>query len=201
MIRFYWCAQTRAFRILWLLEEAGLPYERVHIDIRNNEAKNAARFRAASPLGKVPAIEDGATRLWDSGAICAYIADQYPATRLAPPIGDPQRGDYLQWLLFTNSVLEPAMLERFAKLPSSPTSYGFGSFDSMLGLLRSGVAAASPWLIGERFTAADVLLGTSCHFLAMFGLVKNDPVLAPYVARCMARPAAQRAQQIESGTS
>ena len=114
MIKLYWCPNTRAMRALWLLEEAGVPFERVHIDIRDTKAKADPEFRAVSPLGKVPALVDGAVRINDSGAICAYIADAYPQAGLAPPIGDPQRGAYLQWLMFTNANIEPAMTEKFS---------------------------------------------------------------------------------------
>jgi len=112
-----------------LLEEAGVAYERVLIDIRSDSAKSDPAFRRASPMGKVPALEDGAVRIWDSGAICAYVADQYPAQGLAPPVGSPLRGAYLQWLMYTNAVIEPAMAEKFAKLPSNPTAYGWGSLN------------------------------------------------------------------------
>ena len=195
-MKLYWCPNTRAIRAIWMLEELGVPYERVRVDIRDPAAKNDPAFRAVSPMGKVPALEDGTTRLWDSGAICAYLADQYPAAGLAPRIGDPDRGRYLQWLMYTNSVIEPAMAERFANIAVN-AAHGWGSFDQMLELLRNGIAAG-PWVLGARFSAADVLLGTSCRFLRTFKLVEADPVLDAYVARCAARPAFLRASGIEN---
>jgi glutathione S-transferase len=196
-MKLYWWPQTRAFRIVWMLEESGVPYERVAIDIRDEAARANPAFRAASPMGKVPAIDDGAVQLWDSGAICAYVADQYPQGGLAPPIGDPRRGPYLKWLMFTNSVIEPAMMEKIAKLPPNPLQYGWGSFDQMLSTLRNGLHPG-PWILGEHFSAADVLLGSACHFLRMFKMVTDEPVLFGYVDRCSARPAFQRAMALEA---
>jgi len=198
-MKFYWCPNTRAFRIAWLLEEAGVPYERIVVDIRDATAKSEPAFRAASPMGKVPALEDGEARLSDSGAICIYVADQYPQTRLAPPPGHPERARYLQWVTFTNSVIEPAMAEKFAKLDPRPSSFGWGSFDLMLATLRSELSRGE-WILGERFCAADVLLGTSAFYLKQFGLIEDDPVLGAYAARCQARPAWQRAKAFDAAS-
>lgn len=192
MIKLYWCPKTRAVRALWMLEEAGVPFELARIDIRDEKSKSDPAFRAASPLGKVPALVDGAVRINDSGAICAYVADQYPKAGLAPAIGDPNRGAYLQWLMFTNSNIEPAMMEKFSKIPPSRAAHGWGDYDSMLATLRSGLQEG-PWILGERFCAADVMLGSAVHFLDMFKILGDEPVLIAYLERCMARPAAQRA--------
>jgi glutathione S-transferase len=196
-MKLYWCPNTRAFRIAWLMEESGLRYERIFIDIRNAEAKSDPAFRAVSPMGKVPSLEDGPTRLNDSGAICIYIADQYPQARLGPPVGHPDRGSFLQWVLFTNSVVEPAMVEKFAKLDVSPTARGWGSYDLMLTTLRNGLSGRE-WIVGSQFTAADVLVGQAAFWLQQFKLLGDDPVISPYVARCQARPAFKRAQQFEA---
>ena len=182
-----------------MLEELGVPYERVQIDIRSEQAKSEPNFRRVSPMGKVPALEDGPTRLWDSGAICAYLADQYPAAGLAPPIGDPDRGAYLQWLLFTNSVIEPAMGEKLGGMKPNPTGYGWGSFDRMLTTLRAGLSVG-PWILAQRFSAADVLLGMSCYFLRQFKMTDEEPVLWSYADRCAARPAFKRALAAEAAT-
>ncbi|MGA3157831.1 MAG: glutathione S-transferase family protein [Steroidobacteraceae bacterium] len=196
-MKLYWCPKTRSLRALWLLEEAGVPYVRVLIDIRSDLAKSDAAFRRASPMGKVPALEDGAVRMWDSGAICTYVADQYPAQGLAPPIGSPLRGAYLQWVMYTNAIIEPAMAEKFAKLPTNSTAYGWGSFALMLSTLRQALEPG-PWILGERFSAADILLCMSCSFMRQFGLLEGEPVLAAYADRGLARPAYQRAMAIES---
>jgi glutathione S-transferase len=191
-MKLYWAPKTRATRALWMLEEAGAPFERVYIDIRDENSKADAAFRTASPLGKVPALEDGAVRINDSGAICAYIADAYPQAGLAPPIGDPLRGAYLQWLMFTNANIEPAMAEKFSKTPPSRSAHGWGDYDSMLTTLRNGLQTG-PWILGKHFSAADVMLGSAVYFLDMFKILGDEPLLSGYLARCMARPSAQRA--------
>src|SRR5262249_26073303 len=91
MMKLYWTPQSRAFRALWLMEEAGRPYERVRIDIRKGE-QAAASFRAVNPMMKVPALTDGEASVAESAAICAYVAERVPEARLAPPLGDPLRG-------------------------------------------------------------------------------------------------------------
>jgi glutathione S-transferase len=198
-MKLYWSRNTRAFRIAWLLEESGLTYERITIDIRDENAKNGPAFRAVSPLGKVPALEDGPARLSDSGAICIYVADQYPETHLGPPVGHPDRARFLQWVTYTNSVIEPSMAEKFAKLEPRPSSYGWGSFDLMLSTLQSELSKKE-WILGERFSAADVLLGTSTSWLMQFGLHSGDDAIAAYVARCKARPAWQRAHAFDAAS-
>jgi glutathione S-transferase len=197
MMKLYWAPKTRASRALWMLEEAGVPYERVHIDIRDEKSKADPLFRAASPLGKVPALIDGAVRISDSGAICAYVADAYPQAALAPPIGDALRGAYLQWLMFTNANIEPAMLEKFLNLPPSRAARGWGDYDSVLKTLREALQTG-PWILGARFCAADVMLGSAVHFLDMFKILGDEPVLDAYRERCMARPAAQRAMTAQA---
>ena len=112
MIRLFWCPQTRASRILWMLEEMDEPFEVEMVDIRNPGSKSA-EFLAASPMGKVPAIEDGPVKIADSSAIALYLADRYPACGLAPAIDDPLRGSYMSWLTFPPGVIEPSMAEKF----------------------------------------------------------------------------------------
>jgi glutathione S-transferase len=196
-MKLYWSPNTRAFRVAWLLEESGLKYERITVNLRDPTAKNEPAFRAVSPLGKVPALEDGPARLSDSGAICIYIADQYPQAQLGPAVGDPDRASFLQWVTYTNSVVEPSMAEKFAKLEPRPASYGWGSFDLMISALQ-GELSKKEWIMGARFSAADVLLGTSASWLIKFGLHPGGDAIAAYVDRCKARPAWQRAQAFDS---
>jgi len=196
-MKLFWSPQTRSIRALWMLEEAGVKYERVKINIRDEASKSNRELRSASPMGKVPALIDGPVRIWDSGAICGYVADQYPSNQLAPAIGDSQRGEYLMWLMYTNSVIEPAMSEKFANVPPDPSAHGWGSWDQMLATLRHGLERG-PWILGERFSAADVLLGMSCAFLRQFKMIGVDSILDGYAMRCAARPPYKRAAEIEA---
>jgi glutathione S-transferase len=196
-MKLYWSPRTRAFRIVWLLEELGRPYERKFIDIRDQAARADPEFRAASPMGKVPALIDGPVKLWDSGAICIYVADAYPQAGLGVPIGDPLRGAFLQWAAYTNAVMEPAMGERVNNIEVNPLRYGHGSFDLMIDTLAAGLTPG-PWILGQRFTAPDVLLGSGVHYMDLFSMLPDRPELRAYAERCRARPAFQRTAAFEA---
>ena len=187
MIRLFWCPQTRASRILWMLEEMDEPFEVEMVDIRNPSSKSA-EFLAASPMGKVPAIEDGPVKIADSSAIALYLADRYPACGLAPAIDDPLRGSYLYWMTFTPGVIEPSMAEKFNQWEVNRGSSGWGNYDLMMEVLEKGLETG-PWLLGERFSAADILVGSSVYFMKLFGILPETPVLETYLKRCLARPA------------
>lgn len=196
-MQLFWCPKTRAQRAVWMLEETGLDYDRVTIDVSNPDAPRPPAFTAASPMGKVPALADGAVRFADSAAICIYLADRYPACGLAPAIDDPQRGAYLYWMVYTPGVIEPAMGERFNNVTPNRHSSGWGDFDTMIETLATGLGDG-PWILGDQFTAADVMLGSSVHFLKQFGLLEESSVLDAYGERCLARPACQRALALET---
>ena len=195
-MKLFWYPKTRAQRAAWMLEETGLRYERELVDVRNPEAKRDPAFAAASPMGKVPALEDGEVRLADSAAICLYLADRYPACGLAPALDDPRRGAYLYWMIYTPGVIEPAMAERFNGVTPNRLSSGWGDFDLMIETLTAGVVEG-PWVCGEQFTAADVMLGSSVHFMQQFGVLPDSPTLSAYGERCRERPACQRALAME----
>lgn len=197
MITLYWCPRTRASRALWLLEELGQPFEIVEIDIRDPASRADESFRAASPMGKVPALRDGEVSLSDSAAIGIYLADRYPEAGLAPGIADSDRGRYLFWMTFTPGVIEPSMSEKFNDWPPNPSQSGWGSYDLMIETLENGLQKG-PWLLGDRFSAADVLVGSSVNFMRMFGILPENTVLADYAERCTARPAFARAMARES---
>jgi glutathione S-transferase len=196
MITLFWCPQTRASRILWLLEEMNEPFEVRLIDIRKPESKSHPDFLAASPMGKVPALMDttpgGTVYVADSAAIALYLADRYPDAGLAPATDDPLRGPYLYWMTYTPGVIEPAMMEKFTGQEVSRASSGWGNFDTMIEVLETALEKG-PWVMGEQFCAADVLLGSSVYFMKMFGILPENPVLAAYVERCLARPAYAKA--------
>ena len=191
MIKLFWCPRTRASRILWMLEEMGEPFEVEQVDLLKPETKSA-EFLAASPMGKVPAITDGPVKIADSAAIALYLADRYPASTLAPAIDDPLRGSYLYWMIFTPGVIEPAMAEKFNKWEVSRGTSGWGDFDLMMEVLQKGLEQG-PWLLGDRFSAADVLVGSSVYFMKIFGILPENPLLEAYVERCLARPAYTKA--------
>ena len=196
-MRLYWCPRTRASRAVWALEEAGVPYERVHIDISDPAARSGADFLRASPMGKVPALEDGETRLADSAAIALYIADRYTAGRLAPAVDAPERGRFLYWMFFGPGVMEPAMSEKVGGWTPNRSRNGWGDFDSMIRNLEQGLGEG-PWLLGETFTAADVVVGSTVAFMRMFGMLPDSAPLNAYADRCVARPAYRRAMALDA---
>ncbi len=197
MMKLYWAPRTRSLRALWLLEESGAPYERVRLDLSTG-AHRTQEYRAINPMAKVPALGDGPVVVAESGAICAYVADAYPEAGLAPPIGDPARGRYLQWLFFSPGCIEPAYLTKSANITVRPETAGFGDFDRVFDVLDAAVQPG-PWLLGERFSAADVLIGADLHFgMDIFKIVPERPALRAYVDRCLARPAFQRAKAIDA---
>ena len=196
MITLFWCPQTRASRTLWLLEEIGRPFQVRTIDIRDPEAKKDPDFVKASPMGKVPAIMDatlgGTIYLADSAPIALYLADRYSAAHLAPGIDHPLRAQFLYWMNYTPGVIEPAMMERFMGIEVPRSSSGWGIFDTMIEVLENGLKDKD-WLLGDDFTAADVLVGSSVYFMKKFGILPESPVLEAYVERCLERPAYQKA--------
>ena len=197
MITLYWCPQTRSARAIWALEEVGADYHMERIDIRAEDRKDPPGFLAASPLSKVPAIADGKAQVADSAAIALYLADRYAQGDLAPAPDDPDRGEFLTWLFFTPSVIEPAMVEKFAEVKPNPASYAWGSFDRMIAALEARVDGRE-WVVGDRFTMADLMLTGSIQFMTMFGILDPSPPLKSYMQRGLARPAALRAQEREA---
>ena len=152
-MKLYWAPRTRSLRALWVLEEAGVPYERVKLDLMAGDQKSAD-YRAINPMAKVPALTDGPVAVAESGAICAYVAEVAPQAGLAPPLGDPARGRYLQWLFFSPGCIESAFLTKSANIPVRPEMASFGDFDRVFDVLEAAVTKG-PWLLGERFSAAD----------------------------------------------
>ncbi len=188
MITLYWHPQTRASRAHWLLGELGVPYTLEKIDLRDPESRANPDFQAASPMGKVPALRDGDVAMADSAAIAIYLADRYPEAGLAPALDDPDRGRYLYWSVYTPGVIEPAMMERFNQWEVNPGTAGWGNFDRMIATLEAGLEPG-PWILGDRFSAADTLLGSSVVFMKAFGILPESAVLEAYMARCLERPA------------
>jgi glutathione S-transferase len=195
-MKLYWAPQTRSSRVVWMLEEAGLDYSLEAVDIRAAERRDSGEFRRASPMGKVPALVDGEVAMAESAAICLYVADRYCAGTLAPAADDAARGSFLYWMLFTPAVVEPAMAEKVNGVEPNPGRNGWGSFDLMLSTLETGLGDR-PWLLGEEFSAADVMVGSSVVFMRMFGMLPESPGLHAYADRCLQRPAYQRALELE----
>jgi glutathione S-transferase len=127
-MKLYWSPRTRASRVVWMLEEVGLSYQLVQVDIWDEAAPGRTGLQEVSPLGKVPALEDGAARVAESAAIALYVADRYAAGRLAPGVDSPARGGFLYWMFFGPAVMEPAtvaFMRMFGMLPDSPPLHAY----------------------------------------------------------------------------
>lgn len=196
MITLYWCAKSRSSRIVWMLEECGAEYEIAPINIYDEASKADPGFRRASPLGKVPALKDKEISLWDSAPICLYLADTFQAAKLAPPFGAPERASYYYWMTFAPGVIEPAMIEKVSQSETNKGRNGWGDYDSMVSLLETHLKDRE-WILGDHFSAADVMVGSSVSFLHIFGIMDNNAVLTPYRNRCLARPACQTALKLD----
>jgi glutathione S-transferase len=198
MMKLYWSPRSRSFSALWLMEETGQPYERVLTDITTG-AQKAPEYLAINPMGKVPALSDGDAALGEAAAICAYIADRYPEAKLAPAVTDPRRARYLQWLFFSPGCIEPAIIQIFTKLEVPASTAAWGSADQTFDALDTALQRG-PWILGEKFSAADITVGSGLNFaVRLFKMVPSRPAFDAYLARCMARPAFQRAEQIAAG--
>lgn len=197
-MKLFWAPQTRSTRAIWMLEEAGVKYDMELVDIRSPDRKNSKEFLAASPMGKVPAIVDGDVAMSESAAICIYVADRYAAGKLAPATDDASRGQYLYWTIYTPAVVEPAMSEKFSKVEPNRGRNGWGDFDSMIKVFDEALEGKQ-WILGDRFTAADVMLGSSAVFMRMFEMLPETKNIGDYADRCLARPAFQKANEIGSG--
>ena len=188
---------SRSAGALVLLEELGADYELHVLDLKKGEQRQAG-YLAVNPMGKVPAIVHGGALVAEQGAVYLYLADLYPEAGLSPAIGDPLRGPYLRWLFFYGSSFEPAIVDRAMKRePAAMGTSPYGDWDTMIGTVTSQLARG-PYLLGDRFTAADVLWGIALRWTTMFKLVPESPVVTDYIARVTARPAAARAANIDA---
>jgi glutathione S-transferase len=189
-IVFYHAPNSRSAGVRILFEELGAPPTLHPLSLKAGDQRKAD-YLAVNPLGKVPAITHDGALVTEQGAIFIYLADLFPEAGLAPAIGDPLRGPYLRWLVYYGSTFEPAVIDRSMKRESGPQS-PYGSFDAMLGVIVEALRKG-PYLLGDRFTAADVLWGTALRWTTGFKLVPELPEILAYIKRVGERPAFARA--------
>jgi glutathione S-transferase len=189
----YHAAPSRSSITRWMLEEIGEPYD-IHLLSLSKGDNRAPEYLAVNPMGKVPALKHGDTVITEGAAICAYLADEFPRAKLNVPIGTPRRGAYLKWLFFGPSCIEAAMIDRASprKEEARRAMLGYGDFDTVMDVTAKAVAKG-PFLMGEQFTAADVVIGSGLRFGMMFKGLPERPEYVAYVSRVTERPAAKRA--------
>jgi glutathione S-transferase len=191
-LQLYHASPSRSSVTLWMLEELGEPFSIELLHLRKGEQRKPA-YLAINPMGKVPTLVDGDTVVTEVSAICCYLADAYPQAGLAPAIHDPRRGPYLKWLFYAPSCIEPAMIDKALNRPPAPrTTAGWADYDTVIEVVRDAVAKASPYLLGEQFTAADVVIGSSLRWGMQFKLLPSLPEFVAYTGRLAQRPALQR---------
>jgi len=197
MITLYFAPRTRAVRILWLLEELGLPYELKKMAF----APPSKTFSQQTPLGKFPVIEDGDLVISESGAILEYILERYGEGRLAPPIGSPLRGPFLQWIHFAEGTAYPplgnivwhTLYKRDAESLPGVIADARGRARDALDFAAQALTGRD-YLLGDEFSGADIMLGFTLAVAQVLGVLEQgDAVLMRYLARLQARPAFQKA--------
>jgi glutathione S-transferase len=198
MITLYHRPKTRSTRFIFLLEELAVPYEIRIVTTRNRDGTGAVDPANPHPHGKVPAISDDGIVVFESPAIALYLTDKYPEKKLGPLVAERGRGAYLSWLSYYTGVLEPAFMSKFMNMEVPRGTAGWVAVEEALPAVI-GALTASPYLLGERVSAADILYGTT---FAMFGqspMLAKSPVIEDYAKRIVSRPAYARAQARDAG--
>lgn len=181
----------------WMLEEIGQPYRAETLEY--GPAMKTPAYLAVNPMGKVPALRHGDVVVTETAAICAYLADAFPATGLAPPPNSPLRGEYYRWLFFGAGPVEAAVTNKAMNfvLPEGKDGMaGYGSLEAVMDALE-GAVSQGDYIVGDRFTAADLYIGSQIGWGMMFGTMDKRPAFERYYARLDARPAAKRANAID----
>jgi glutathione S-transferase len=188
----YHAAPSRSSIVRWMLEELGEPYD-LHLMTLLKGEQRKADYLKINPMGKVPALKHGDAIVTEAAAICTYLADEFPDAGLNVPVGDPQRGPYLKWLFFAPGCIEPAITDRASPRKEAPHRgrLGYGDFDLVMEVTAKALAPG-PYLLGEHFTAADVVLGSTLRWGMMTKMMPERPEFVAYVERLAQRPAMQR---------
>jgi len=197
MLTLFHAPRSRSFRMLWLLEELGAPYTLKVVNIRRADGSGAVDPANPHPHGKVPALTDDGAVVFETPAIALYLTDKFPAAGLGPRVGETNRGTYLSWLAYYTGVIEPSLTAKFLKVQHVYGMFGWAPFDDVITWLTHSLER--PYLLGDRFSAADIVIGGSLPLLMGRGIVPESDVLKSYVQRITARPAYGRSQAKDSG--
>jgi glutathione S-transferase len=186
-VTFYHSPQSRSSGVKVLLEELGAPYDLEVLNTKAGEQRGAA-YLAVNPAGKVPAILDRGELVTEQAAIFIHLADRFPEKGLAPAIGGPLRGSYLRWMVYYGSCFEPAVVDRAMKRePGTRAMSPYGDYDLVMRTVVEQLRAG-PYLLGTRFSAADILWGMALTWTTSFGLVPKEPEIARYIEAFGRRP-------------
>jgi glutathione S-transferase len=198
MITLYHAPRSRSSRFIFLLEELGAPYEVAKVSIRRGDGSGALDSGNPHPHGKVPAIRDGETLVYESVAVALYLTDKFPQAGIGPVVGDPYRGAYLTWLAYYAGVMEPAWTSAFMKADVPRGTAGWVKTEEVMELVNATLSK-SPFILGEKFSAADILIGTTFQLFMGSPLLPKTDLLQAYVQRVVERPAFARAAAKDNG--
>lgn len=188
MLTLFHAPRSRSTRFLWLLEELGAPYEVKTVGIYRSVSNTGARDPAnPHPHGQVPALLDEGVLITESAAIALYLTDKFPSAGLGPTVGDPLRGPYLSWLAYYAGVLEPSVVNLWKQRQDDEDKKIYGALDDRLRITLE----SSPWLLGDHFSAADILFISLLQFARQ--MLPPHAVYDDWLARASTRPALARA--------
>lgn len=199
MLTLFHNPRSRSTRFIFLLEALGAPYE-IHrlAPIRRADGSGSIDPTNPHPHGKVPALKDGDALIFESAAIALYLTDKFPASGLGPQVGDPLRGAYLSWLAYYAGVMEPAWVSAFMKWEVPRSTAGWVATPDVMTFVNATLAKG-PYILGEKFSAVDILVGTTFALFMGTPLLEKTDLLQSYVQRVLARPAFAKAQEIDGG--
>jgi glutathione S-transferase len=195
-LTFYTNPQSRGQIVRWMLEEVGERYETVILDYATT--LKGPEYLAINPMGKIPAIRHKGAVVTEVAAICCYLADAFPAVELAPPAED--RADYYRFIFFASGPIEAAFSNKGAgwePTPERQRMFGYGSFDAAINAFEQMLTGRT-YICGDRFTAADLYVGSQLGFMLMFGLLEPRPVFKEYVDRVTDRDAYRRGRELDA---
>ncbi|MEJ0041430.1 MAG: glutathione S-transferase family protein [Rhizomicrobium sp.] len=199
MITLFHAPRSRSSRIIWLLEELGVDYKIELVPITRGDGSGVPApdsYREVNPFKKVPTLKIFGEVVYESGAICLYMTDSHQKHRIGPLPGENTRAEYVRWLFLYAGVLEPAATARFQGWDKEKPT-GFGALEDLEALV-SAQLETTPYLLGDEFSAADILYGSALQYFkgTLFPARKHYD---DYVARITARPAYLRAQAKDNG--
>jgi glutathione S-transferase len=191
-IVFYHNPMSRGRMVHWMLEETGAPYRFEPVSFEKGENKKPA-FLAINPMGKLPTIVHRGAVITECGAIITYLGDAFPAAKLAPAVDEAARGTYLRWMFFGQGCIESALIDRMLSRPpvDRPAALGYGNYDDVLRALELALTPG-PYILGNRFSAVDVYVGSQLGFGLMTKTLEPRPIFQSYVGLLTQRPAYKR---------
>ena len=198
MITLYHAPKSRSSRMIFLLEELGAPYEIKIVSIRRGDGSGAADTSNPHPHAKVPAIRNGSETVFESSAIVAYLTDTFPQAGLAPKPGEAGRGQYLTMLAYYGDVVEPSFVSKFLKMDVPRGTAGWVAVEEVMTYIDK-LLTAQPYIVGEKFTGADILYATTFGMFAQNPMMPKLASVEAYVKRCLDRPAYARAMSKDAG--